>query len=224
MPNPAVYSDKEILNGIHARDIVIDPFSMPNLGTSSYDVCLGEWYYREQRPVGKVGEVLYNPYSEKQVRQVWGEPQRASLFEWNTELPSIKQNDRVIVIDPGETILAHTEEYIGGKDHITTMMKARSSFGRNFIEICKCAGWGDVGYINRWTMEITNNSCYYQIPLIVGRRIAQIIFFETGDILNLKKDYSAEGKYQSETDLAYLRLTWRPDMMLPKLYNDREVR
>jgi hypothetical protein len=33
---------------------------------------------------------------------------------------------------------------------VTTMMKARSSLGRNFIEICKCAGWGDVGYINRW--------------------------------------------------------------------------
>ena len=24
------------------------------------------------------------------------------------------------------------------------MMKARSSLGRNFIEVCKCAGWGDV--------------------------------------------------------------------------------
>lgn len=28
---------------------------------------------------------------------------------------------------------------------VTTMMKARSSMGRNFIEVCKCAGWGDIG-------------------------------------------------------------------------------
>lgn len=65
------------------------------------------------------------------------------------------------------------------------MMKARSSIGRNFIEVCKCAGWGDVGYINRWTMEITNNSSHYAIPLVVGRRIGQIIFFETGPILGV---------------------------------------
>jgi dCTP deaminase len=221
MPSLAVYSDKEILNGIHARDIVIDPFSMPNLGTSSYDVCLGEWYYREQR----TGMSYYNIWDEVAVRKVWGEALLANHFyDIDQPWPGIPLDSKVIWIDPGETILAHTEEFIGGKDHITTMMKARSSFGRNFIEICKCAGWGDVGYINRWTMEITNNSRYYQIPLIVGRRIAQIIFFETGDILNLKKDYSAEGKYQSETDLAALRLSWQPDMMLPKLYNDREVR
>ncbi|MCX8513508.1 MAG: hypothetical protein ORN26_00305 [Candidatus Pacebacteria bacterium] len=41
---------------------------------------------------------------------------------------------------PGETILAHTNEFIGGRNHITTMMKARSSMGRSFIEVCKCAG------------------------------------------------------------------------------------
>jgi dCTP deaminase len=223
---PAVYSDKEILNGIHSRDIVIDPFSIPNLGTSSYDVRLGEWYYREQRPAFNEWQgghlSFYNPYAEEEVKRVWGEPQRADLYQW-AKTAGITQDNRVIIIDPGETILAHTEEYIGGKNHITTMMKARSSFGRNFIEICKCAGWGDVGYINRWTMEITNNSRYYSIPLVVGRRIAQLIFFETGPILDSEKDYAAGGKYQSSTDLAALRASWRPDMMLPKLYNDREI-
>jgi dCTP deaminase len=233
---PPVYSDKEILNGIHARDIVIDPFSMPNLGTSSYDVRLGEWYYREQKPIEQDQQLLfdrfgfgpawYNIYDFEEVDRVWGKACKAELFSIKKpgDFTGIKPDDSVIWIDPGETILAHTEEYIGGKNHITTMMKARSSFGRNFIEICKCAGWGDVGYINRWTMEITNNSRYYSIPLVVGRRIAQLIFFETGPILNSKKDYAADGKYQSHTDLAALRASWRPDMMLPKLYNDREIR
>jgi dCTP deaminase len=102
------------------------------------------------------------------------------------------------------------------------MMKARSSLGRNFIEICKCAGWGDVGYINRWTMEITNNSRHYAIPLRVGMRIAQLIFFETGPILN--NDYTRTGKYQSSQSVAELKKSWKPEMMLPKLYNDREIR
>lgn len=76
------------------------------------------------------------------------------------------------------------------------MMKARSSLGRNFIEVCKCAGWGDVGYINRWTMEITNNSRYYSIPLVVGRRIAQIVFFDTEGTLE-GRSYELTGtRYQ----------------------------
>lgn len=55
--------------------------------------------------------------------------------------------DLIIWVAPGETILGHTEEFIGGRHNVTTMMKARSSMGRNFIEVCKCAGWGDVGML-----------------------------------------------------------------------------
>jgi dCTP deaminase len=102
------------------------------------------------------------------------------------------------------------------------MMKARSSLGRSFIEVCKCAGWGDVGYVNRWTMEITNNSEHYHIPLVVGRRIAQIVFFETGPILTT--DYSKNGKYQSSEDLEEIKRKWNPSLMLPRLYKDREIK
>ena len=52
-------------------------------------------------------------------------------------LDNIGPNDRIIWIKPGETILGHTLEYIGGRHTITSMMKARSSMGRNFIEVCK---------------------------------------------------------------------------------------
>ena len=121
----------------------------------------------------------------------------------------------------GETILAHTIEFIGGKNYITTMMKARSSMGRNFIEVCKCAGWGDVGFTNRWTMEITNNSRHYVIPLVVGRRIAQIVFMKTGAIAGA--DYTEGGKYQGTGNIRELKREWKPRMMLPKLYQDREV-
>jgi dCTP deaminase len=94
--------------------------------------------------------------------------------------------------------------------------------GRNFIEVCKCAGWGDVGFINRWAMEITNNSKNYIIPLVVGRRIAQIVFFETGPILD--NDYTALGKYQTSTDLKQLKKDWKPEMILPKLWADRDAK
>ena len=155
-------SDKKILEHKKAGTIVIEPFTRKNLATSSYDVTLGEWFFREQQP--KYNHSLYNIWSKEHTEHVWGanKVERAVIakeafkkykFEWD----GISPNDKVIMLRPGETILAHTNEFIGGRDIVTTMMKARSSMGRNFIEVCKCAGWGDVGYVNRWTMEITNN-------------------------------------------------------------------
>ncbi|GIW69214.1 MAG: deoxycytidine triphosphate deaminase [Candidatus Parcubacteria bacterium] len=217
------YSDQRILEALKAGDIVISPFRRDNLGTASYDVTLGEWYYRESR----TSLPVYNIYNRKHIERVWGpKPHRAqpasrALAGYDLEELGVNPNDKVILLEPGETILAHTEEFIGGLRHITTMMKARSSYGRSFIEVCKCAGWGDVGYINRWTMEITNNSRHYTIPLIVGRRIAQIVFFETGPIL--KDDYARNGKYAAANDLAALKRQWKPEMMLPRLWADREV-
>lgn len=217
-------SDKRILEYRESGDIVIEPFKDENLSTSSYDVTLGDHYFVEQTPTHF--QSIYNPYDKEQVERIWGkEPMVAQTAEevfkhYKFDFEGIAPDDKVIVLDPGETILAHTNEFIGGRDHITTMMKARSSLGRNFIEVCKCAGWGDVGYVNRWTMEITNNSRHYSIPLVVGRRIAQIIFFETGQIRG--DDYTKKGKYQS-LPLDELKESWDPQMMVPKMYNDREI-
>ena len=220
-------SDTRILEEMKKGDIVISPFEAGHLATSSYDVTLGEYFFREQPP--KYNHALYNIWSKEHTEHVWGanKVERAvyakeAFKKYNFDFDGIRPDDKVIVLRPGETILAHTQEFIGGKDHITTMMKARSSLGRNFIEVCKCAGWGDVGYINRWTMEITNNSKNYIIPLVVGRRIAQIIFFETGPIA--ARDYASSGKYASSTDVKKLQKEWKPDMMLPKLWSDKDIK
>ncbi len=223
---PMALSDKKILEEKRKGDIIIEPFQQQNLSTSSYDVTLGEYYFREQRP--KHIYSVYNIYDESHTRHVWGtEPFKAekakNVFkDVKFDFKGIDPEDKIILIDPGETILAHTQEFIGGKNHVTTDMKARSSMGRNFIEVCKCAGWGDVGYTNRWTMEITNISRHYSIPLVVGRRIAQIVFFETGEIM--ERDYTIKGKYQTAQNIKDLKKNWKPSDMLPKLYNDRDIK
>jgi hypothetical protein len=74
------------------------------------------------------------------------------------------------------------------------------------------SGWGDVGFVNRWTMEITNNSRHYSIPLVVGRRIAQIVFFDTQGTLD-SRSYSDTGKYQTSGDLQALKV--RPRLLHP---------
>jgi dCTP deaminase len=219
-------SDRRILEAIKMGSIVISPFERANLSTSSYDVRLGEWYFRELKPASYRN--IYNIYDREHTEEVWGtkalRAQKASneLGKHIENYSGISPDDKIIILEPGETILAHTQEFIGGRNNVTTMMKARSTLGRNFIEVCKCAGWGDVGYINRWTMEITNNSRHYSIPLVVGRRIAQIVFFETGPIIGA--DYSASGKYQPpELSLSELKRIWDPLQMLPQMYSDRDI-
>lgn len=220
------FSDKEIIEAKKTGDIIIIPFNKDNLATSSYDVTLGEYYFREQPT--KYDHNIYNIWSKSHTDHVWGtkasKAQKASeiLKKYKFNWDGIKPSDKIILLQPGETILAHTNEFIGGRNCVTTMMKARSSMGRNFIEVCKCAGWGDVGFTNRWTMEITNNSQNYAIPLVVGRRVAQIIFFETGEIL--KNNYTKNGKYQKHDDMKRIMKDWKPIDMLPKLYNDRDIK
>ena len=137
----SLLSDRAILSHLMRGSIVIQPFTLANLSTSSYDVTLGPNYYREAAP--EPGCALYNPYCADMVRRVWGEARRAerhSEYIQRTGQPSLRgiaTDDLLIWIAPGETILAHTDEYIGGTGSVTTMMKARSSMGRNFIEVCK---------------------------------------------------------------------------------------
>lgn len=218
-----VLSNTAIRRAREKGDLIIEPFVEANLNTSSYDVCLGEAYFREHTSEGL--DPIYNIYDQEHVERVWGkEPEHAKTYHelvaegWlKPGLKNIDWDDQIILIAPGETILAHTQEFIGAVNNMTTMMHARSSMGRSGILVCKDAGMGDGGYSTRWTMEITSTSQSYVIPLVVGRRLAQIVFFECP---NMEGTYRS--KYQNY-DAKDAQDKWKPLDMLPKLYLDREL-
>ena len=217
-----VLSDRNIKEEIKIGNIIIDPFKDEYLSSCSYDVTLGEYYYRSFARKNKISQAslapkIINPRHKEDVDEYWGKCRKARTVKYKKEINKYKllMGFEYILIYPKETILAHTQEFIGGKKYITTMMKTRSSLGRMGISVCKCAGWGDVGYINRWTMEITNYS-EATIVLPVGKRIAQIIFFYTGNSI-----HQYNGKYQQGTNINQLKKCWTAEMMLPKTYNDK---
>ena len=216
-----------LLKHWHEGNIIIDPFDERKLKTASYDISLGEWFWREGHPEGRA--TVHNLYDENSTRMVWQGPHQAEGVHevsrrLRSEFRNVKPSDRMILLRPGETVLAHTEEFIGGRNKVVAKMYSRSSLGRNFIEVCKDAGWGDVGYFNRWTMEITNNSQYFIVPLVVGRRIGQMVFYEVQP-LNGAPDYVGEGgKYQQSEDIGELKKSWHPEMMIPRMHLDWEVK
>jgi len=198
--------------------LIIEFFSSPKY-LVSVQIAFWLWY---ASPFSKeITNRFFNPYSYNSVNKTWGKCHQAlTKKNWCTknsnclqdiDWTNIKENDLIIVLEPGENILAQTRESIGGKNNVTTMMKARSSAGRSFIEVCSCSGLGDIGYVGKWTMEIRNNATNHHVVLVVGTRIAQICFFKTDGLLN-SAEYS--GKYKGDSD---------PSDMLPKMYLDREV-
>jgi dCTP deaminase len=210
-----ILSDRQIIAERDAGNIIIDPFDARNLGSDTYDVRLGEFFYRESPH----DDFTYDIQDEAHIRSVWGGVQRADLAP---DYPGWPKGSRVIWISPHETILAHTEEFIGARQRITTKMFSRSSIGRSMLGVCKCAGRGDVGYFNRWTFEITSFSQYHRIPLRVGMRVAQIEFLPVGET---NRTYGiTHGKYQDGSDLDQLKANWKPEMMLPRLHKDWELK
>ena len=216
-----VYSDLEIKAAIKDNHIVVHPLIEDNIRGSSVDVTLGEWYYATERNADRD---FYNPFDQEDIERYFAGPFRAMPhLTWCTKygrrlFRGIDADRQIIVLRPGERILAHTHEFIGINPPGTTEMKSRSSWGRNGIAACFDAGWGDPGYINRWTMEIYNLNQHESVPIPVGERIAQIIFHHTGEV---ERHYGQDGKYQSGASLEEIVRTWSPEDMLPQAYKDR---
>ncbi len=219
----SVYSNIQIKNAIKKGHIVYHPYTEANIAGSSIDVTLGEWFYRTERP-SEGG--FYNPFEKAAVQKYFGEPQKAVTHKHWAEKHGRKLFDNIppehpiIVLRPKERILGHTHEFIGIKAPGTSTMQARSTWGRNGVAVCLDAGWGDPGYINRWTMEIYNMNEHESVVLPVGERVAQMVFYETGPVDSEYKKLS--GKYQSgeSADLASIISSWTPDQMLPRAYKD----
>src|SRR5260370_40156788 len=104
-------SDKRIVEELKSGNIVIEPFDERQLGTNSYDCRLGDWYFQGDMNVDMMH--LDNP---EEIRRYWGEPQWAK--------------EEKIAIRPGTTILAHTQETVGGQNGYVANMYSRSTVGR----------------------------------------------------------------------------------------------
>lgn len=210
-----VLSDSDIRREIAAGNIILhdpDRDCSENIQNCSVDITLGSYFYRNKKPIP-----FFNPWNVQHVHDYWGEVQQADLASCeDASAMGLKEGDQYILLQPGESILAHTREFVGGLNHITTMVKARSSLGRSNVTICRDAGWGDIGFISKWTLEITNNGTS-PIVLPVGSRVGQIIFFYTGI-----PDTVYNGKYQSGHNFEEIVRMWNPTMLLPKLYLEKK--
>ena len=222
-----VFSNTEIKQALKSGQIIIHPYVKSNVNTTSVDVRLGEHYWRLNDR--RNNSLLFNPFDEKQVVGHFEQKQAIRLSEAlktmsldaTITFPTDDPDPLVIPLMSGDRILGHTYEFIGVVYDGTTMMQARSTVGRSGIEVCSDAGWGDTGYVNRWTMEIHNKNEHQHVLLPVGWRIAQLVFLHSDKV---KGEYSSDtGKYQASSalEIKTLMKDWHPKSMLPKAHLDR---
>ena len=211
-------SHDQILEYLDKGFIIIDPFNVNHLGTTSYDVGLSEHFYRRNHQFKEdQATKILNTFDPEEIKDFWEYHRADNAKEWmkNTgvDLKNIRDEDQIFLIHPLETILASTIEFIGGREKVVAEMRGLSTLGRLEITICKCAGWGDIGYFNRWTMEITNHDQKISTILLVGMRIAQFNFREVKPIKG--SYFELDGRYQFSEELEELKKNWKPEMMLP---------
>ena len=223
----SVYSNREILAAIEEGTIVCTPFTPDNVSEASLDFTLGHYFYKQEFDDQSS---VYNPFDEAEVARYFKGPlmaiPHAEWCEHNgfTRFRNIPDEHPIIVLRPGERILAHTHEFVGIRAHGgAAEVKSRSSWGRNGVAVCFDAGWIDPGYINRITLEIYNLNKHESVVLPVGERIGQLIFHQTGPVDGGYADGRGgiSGKYQHTDDLAELIRSWRPETMLPRAFKDQ---
>lgn len=175
-----ILSDKKIMEGIEAGQIVIEPFDRDCLGTNSYDVHLGKWLacYED--------EVL--------------DARRHNKIH-HFEIPE----EEGFVLQPGTLYLGVTQEYTETFNSVP-FLEGKSSVGRLGIDIHATAGKGDVGFCNHWTLEI---SCTQPVRVYAGMPIGQLIYFAVeGDIENYYHR-KRSAKYNERTDKPVESMMWR---------------
>jgi dCTP deaminase len=213
-----VLSDTDIIDEL-GKDVIIEPFNKEQLCPSTYDVRLGKYFYRTnpnktikylQPENGKHIIDYWNVNADKSKNYGAYEATKVTSKE-DAELYGVDVGDEIITIQPGELILGHTIEFIGGRNNVTTMIKARSTMGRCGVTICCCAGCGDPGYTNIWTLELKNHSTT-PIILKVGERVGHIMFFRTGQVTT---PYNLKGNYQTTDNMEEVMKNWSPLNMIP---------
>ena len=158
-----ILNGDEILQAHKDGRISIDPWDDAMVGTNSYNITLHDEL------------MFYTTY--------YIDPKK------DNPTKKVKIQEEGFTIWPGEFALGATAEIVDNSaDDLVPMIEGRSSVARLGITIHGTAGFGDIGFSGRWTLEI---SCRQPIKLYAGMPIGQLYWIRTN---STNRRY--RGKYQ----------------------------
>lgn len=156
------------------------------VNSSSIDLSLGRKILIERR--SKRGEAGIDPYV---------------ISLKNREALHLDEHDlkyKAYYLQPGEFILAQTEQVFHLPDNISAEYKLKSSMARIGLEHLN-AGWCDAGWNGSvLTLELKNMTQDHIIRLDAGVPIGQMVFFKHSPV-PASKTYAARGRYNNDKEV-----------------------
>lgn len=174
-----ILTDKEILEEIDKKTIVIEPYDRECLGTNSYDVHLGKYLATYE------DEIL--------------DAKRHNKIK-HFEIP-----EEGFVLMPGTLYLGVTQEYTESHAHVP-FLEGKSSTGRLGIDIHATAGKGDIGFCNTWTLEI---SVSHPVRVYESMPIGQLIYFKVDGEVERPYNKKGNAKYTGRTIRPVESMMWK---------------
>lgn len=110
----------------------------------------------------------------------------------DNETQEMEIPDKGLILWPGEFYLGCTAEYTRTLKHIP-MLEGISSNARLGLQIHMTAGFGDIGYCGKWTLEIRVAK---PLKIYKGMRIAQIYYIVPRGLTEMYL-----GRYQDSNDI-----------------------
>ena len=154
---------------------LIAPFREEQLNPASYDVVIGNSIKVQER--------------ESQ------DPWDFLTPAWVSVDISRQSKENPYFLEPGEAILAETEEIFNLPNNLSCMFKLKSSRARELYNHM-FAGFGDPGWHDStYTLELINQGMHNCLPIYPGLKIGQVIFWET---MPVETSYAVKGHYNNQ--------------------------
>ncbi len=150
-------SDKDIIEALKIKDVIIEDFDLKRLQPASYDVLLGNEF------------IIYDNHKNEYI-----DPKKPA--ENYTRKIKV-EDDSYFVLHPGEFALGVTKDYFGVSSKYTCQIMGKSSLARLGLIIHTTAGFIDPGNELRVTLEFVNVNTS-PIRLYPGMKIAQVAFYQ----------------------------------------------
>lgn len=116
----------------------------------------------------------------------------------------IDLRDGAFVLEPGQFVLAQSEQVFNLPPNISAEYKLKSSMARIGLEHLN-AGWCDAGWNGSvLTLELKNMTQFHRIELEQGVGIGQIVFFEHEPV-PADRSYAARGRYNGDTTVSGIK-------------------
>lgn len=169
--------------------ISIEPYDPTNLNPNSYNLTIGNTC----KILDLNCETVINPFidiSQFNIEATYRYIDTAKPIQYtDIEIP-----EEGLILRPGELYLIATNETIGTDCYIP-MITGRSSMGRIGVSVHQEAGFGDIGYHGKWTLQVT---VVKPVKIYPNMKIAQMyMVVPSGSIADLY-----HGKYQNSDTAA----------------------